>query len=357
MKKLLVLLSIIAVALASCTSSSGGGDYKTKNLTYIFNQGNYTEQNGEISIYEEETSDISNRVFSQVNRFDLGAIIMDAVSTSAGTGFLICANPDKIIPVNLLTVKAYSDGIKQGVSNPRNAALAGNNYLCVTNAGIDVDTEGGTYDYTNGTLAVYSVNDLSYLGSVTIGANVQGVVTDGEQTAYVAYKDGIAVVQIDGLKVTETYVDDTYTGSPKQIVRIDEKLYISYPYEGIVVVDPDKMKCVARYNGPIDYDGILVVDAKKNLYTLSTTYNPDYTVSSSKVYMVKGNGDFQELYSGEHVTAFSVIPFTNHPVVAECNDYVTNSTIKILDADGRVLDSKSVGIGAFKFIFCTYLSE
>ena len=68
-------------------------------------------------------------------------------------------------------------------------------------------------------------------------------------------------------------------------------------------------------------------------------------------------GDYTVIYSGHHVSGFAVSPFTGHYIVAECNDYTTNSSILFLDDYGQTIDTATAGVGAFKFLFCSYITQ
>ena len=361
MKRFFIVLVVMAVAFSACSSDNGNDDpFRTVEYTYIFNQGNYTEQNGEISVYEEDAHTTINRVFHQVNGYELASTIMDVTAIKTGLGYLLCANPDKLVPVAMIGLGALSQGVTNGIDNPRSMA-ASMQSLCVANAGKDFTVdEYYNYTYTNGSLSVYDVQTTEFISNVHIGNNVQGVAVDNEQKAYVTHDGGVTMVDLYGMKIIDTYKDEVYTGAPKQIIYLPQNnsLAISYPYQGIVLVEPGTFRCLNRFNGPVDYDGILYVSNDNELYTISTEYNSDYTVKSSKVYNVsQRTGDYTVIYSGHHISGFAVIPFTGHFIVAESNDFTTNSSILILDESGEIIDTQASGIGAFKFLFCSYITQ
>ncbi len=362
MKQVFIVLVALAGVFTACMSDSSNNSdepLRTVEYTYVFNQGNYTEQNGEISAYEESSHIMINRVFHQVNGYEIASTIMDAGAIQNGIGYLLCANPDKLIPVSMIGLGALTQGTSKGIDNPRSMAMSSQN-LCVANAGQDYEVdEYYNYNYTNGSLSLYDPQTSALISNVHIGCNVQSVAIDNNERAYVTYEDGVAIVNLDDLRVIDTYKDAVYSGAPKQVVYLSgsNKLAISYPYQGIVIIEPGSANFVNRFNGPIDYDGILYA-GDGGLYTISTEYNADYTVKSSKVYNVGlTGGDYTVIYSGHHVSGFAVSPFTGHYIVAECNDYTTNSSILFLDDYGQTIDTATAGVGAFKFLFCSYITQ
>ena len=110
--KFIILLAAVASALFSACTPWQSVEYEQKNRVVILNQGNYTAQDASVYIYDEDTKEMTVNAYSKANNnTKLGATLMSGTYSMYGFGYLLCANPDKIEVVNILTMQSLSNPI------------------------------------------------------------------------------------------------------------------------------------------------------------------------------------------------------------------------------------------------------
>lgn len=363
--KFIFLLAVAASALFAACTPWQGIEYVQKNRVIILNQGNYTAQDASVYIYDEDTKEMTVSAYSKANNSTkLGATLMSGTYSIYGYGYLLCANPDKIEVVNILTMQTLSNPIKEKLSNTRDITLAGE-YILVTNAGQDYTVnEDGSWEYTNSYVSIYNINNHSFKDSINVGSDAQGIICVNS-TAFVATKDGIVKIEYDGttFKKTGVYQDEHFTGPVKCLVADNNYIYASIPGYGILVYNPYEDKTVKRYEMAemLDSNANITLGPDNCIYTYATTFSPtDWSVENSNVFKLNlTTGETSHIYNGEYVYGVGVSPYSGNVFISEANEFQTNSTIYINkpDQSETLVDRQFAGIGAFKFLFVRNFEE
>lgn len=363
MKKFtLLLLAALSAVLFSCNKNNG--EYETdlviKNKVVILNQGNYTEQNASIYLYDEDTRTMVPNAYAAANSgTKLGATLMSGTYSTTGVGYLLCSNPDKIEIVDILSMKVLTAPITEKLSNCREIIGAGN-FIFVTNAGTEYNVNpDGSYEYTNSYVSAYNASNLIYMDKVDVGSDAQGLAWL-ENRLFVGTKDGIAVLIQDGnhLKLEKVYKDEMYTGAVKYLCVANDKVYASVPGYGVFEYDPYDGRTRNRYELPLDSNGYILMGPDSKIYTCATIYNTtDWSVESSKVYQLDpATGTINTIASGEYLFSVGVSNYTKNIFISEANGFTTNSTVQIINPEKGLVGAETAGVGTFRYLFVSYLA-
>ena len=359
MKKIFLFFSVAAALIfTSCNSDSR--PTVLNNVVCILNQGNYSQHNGSIYLYEETTKSMSENVFFKSNNYELGATIMDGIYNSYGIGYILCSNPDKIEIIDITNGRTATDPITDedgGLRNTREITL-GENYIFVSNAGSDyvVDNLTGAYEYTNSFVSIYNAYDNELVKKIEVGSDAQDLIYANSKL-YVATKDGIVVIRCDGndqFSIETTLRDENFAGPVKYLCFINNVIYASIPGKGIWAVSPTG-NTVNTYQVTLGYDGYLFADANNYIWTIVT----DYAAGTSNIYKFDPKtGSYESAVpAGQDYYSVGVSPVTGNVYYSEANGYTSNSTLFVYDQkNNQVIDTKVAGVGAYRYLFFSYLT-
>ncbi len=360
--KLFILTLFSAALLWSCDTGNDYKDYVQRNKVLILNQGNYTEQNSSICVYDENTRTLVPNAFSAANGgTKLGATLMSGTYSPMGLGYLLCSNPDKIEVIDMFTMRVISSPITEGLLNTREIAVS-NGYIFVTNAGDDpVEVAPYTYEYPNSYVSIYSATDHRLVATIPVGTDAQGLIAL-QNSIFVGTKEGIVHIEKSGRDFykNDVYTDEVYTGAVKYLCGTENRLFMSVPGYGVLAYTPYENKVLKRYELPLDANGFITVNPMTgDVYSIVTTYNADWSIESSKVYKLNPDSEaITEVHRGEYLYSVGVSPASGHLFTSEANGFTTNSTLKVIDmTTGDMVNSATVGVGTFRYLFYSYLDE
>lgn len=362
MRKIFTFLTLVAVlALTGCNTSSNMRIVQHHNVC-ILNQGNYSEGNSSISVYDESTGTITNNAFEKANGYKLGATLMSGGFNSYGVCYLLCANPDKIEVVDIITMKSLAEAITDGLNNPREILVAGS-FFFVTNCGDEyIVADDGSWVYTNSYVSIYSAVSNSKLKDIYVGSDAHGMAfkENGlyEGTLYVGTRDGIVAIDCNAngeFKMRdEVYSDEEYTGNVRYLHVSGELVYASVPNKGIYAYNPSNKNTAWRSDIPVDFNGNMSGN-DKTIYTYATMYNPDYTIASSDIYALDlSSRNYTKVASGENLYSVGVSPSSGNIFYSEANGFTTNSTMTVISNNGTPVDLETAGVGTFRYLFYSY---
>lgn len=352
--------AIVLIALSSATFTSCSKDeipvVLSENLALIINQGNFTEQSASLSIYDENSNTITNRVYETANGgISIGATIISGWVNNSKKAFLVCNYPDKIEIIDAKTAVKQGNAITDHLSNPR--AIAGDSQnLYVSNWSTQyVVNESYYYEYINSYIAIFDATTYQYKKSVAVGTDAEGILLNGTKL-YVATKAGVVVINTSdpSFPILTTVRHPNAAGSAKNLA-IDKngKIWASFPATGLVQIEPSTNTALATVVVPVDQmDGYICSDGDgSRILTYYTRFNSSWMSEEAKIYAVDvATRTVNTLINGNYFYGVGASPNTGNIFTAEVS-FSSNSVLKVSNYAGIYINSATAGIGTSRYLF------
>lgn len=360
MKKIFLLFAF-AVSLVFTSCNSDPLPTERHDVVYVLNSGNYSEHNGSIYLYDETTKRMENNIINKSNGEELGATIMDGIYNVYGMGYILCSNPDKIEIIDLYRNpgRRLTNPITDADGQLRNTReiMLGDNWIFVSNQGETyVEQPDGMYEYTNSFVSIFDANTNTLAGKVEVGSDAQDLVYSNNKL-YVATKDGIVVVRCEptgDFRISNTIEPEAdFAGPVKHMCIVNGVIYASIPGKGIWAVSIGSETTVDTYAMELDYDGYLFLADDGYIYT----YVNDYAASTANVlkFDPKNGNVTSAVPEGHNFYSVGVSPATGNIFYSEPNDYITNSTMNVVDGKtGQIIDTQVAGVATYRYLFLSY---
>jgi hypothetical protein len=350
------LLAVLAViALVSCTKDENPIVIQPEKKVIVINQGNYTEHSASLSVYDEVTGTVQNRVFESANGISIGATIISGTISADGKAYLVCNNPDKIEIIDAKTFKIAGNPMISGLESPRNAIVY-QNRIYVSNWGYEYIVNSiGFWEFNKSYVSVYDLNTKSFIKKVLVGTDAEGMVIYNSKL-FVAVKEGVAVVDIanDNMSLFTTIKPAGINGGAKYITfDRNSKLWASFPEKGVVQIDPLTMSVMGSVVVPVDaMDGYITTDVYgEKILTYHTKFNSSYMPEEAGIYSVDvSSKSVSKIFSGIYFYGVGVSPFTGSVFTAEVS-FTSNSLMKVFGIDGTSKGSATTGVGTCRYLF------
>lgn len=360
MKKIFLLFAF-AVSLVFTSCNSDPLPTERHDVVYVLNSGNYSEHNGSIYLYDETTKRMENNIINKSNGEELGATIMDGIYNVYGMGYILCSNPDKIEIIDLYRNpgRRLTNPITDADGQLRNTReiMLGDNWIFVSNQGETyVEQPNGMYEYTNSFVSIFDANTNTLVGKVEVGSDAQDLVYSNNKL-YVATKDGIVVVRCEptgDFRISNTIEPEAdFAGPVKHMCIVNGVIYASIPGKGIWAVSIGSETTVDTYAMELDYDGYLFLADDGYIYT----YVNDYVAGTANVlkFDPKNGNVTSAVPEGHNFYSVGVSPATGNIFYSEPNDYITNSTMNVVDGKtGQIIDTQVAGVATYRYLFLSY---
>ncbi len=353
---LLRLLAIFTLlAIFSCTKDNPEWEYQPDKKVIVINQGNFTEHSASISIYDEQTGQIQNRVYESVNGVSIGATIISGLISPQMQLMLVCNYPDKIEIADARTMVALFTPITEGLANPRNAVID-KDRLYVTNWDYDyIVNDIGFWEFHKSYVAVYDLNTRTLIKKVAVGTDAEGILFY-DSKLYIALKEGVKVLNTtNDLLNTITVIKPANVSGGAKYLALDKqnKIWASFPDRGLVKIDPAYNAALGVVDVPVDYmDGYISPDGTgERILTYNTTFNSSYMPEEAGIYAVDtGSGSVSKIFSGIYFYGVGASPFTGNIYTAEVN-FTSNSLMKIVKPNGTLSGTAVSGVGTSRYLF------
>ncbi|MHC1779516.1 MAG: YncE family protein [Bacteroidales bacterium] len=350
-----LLVAIATLSIISCSKEIPIDIITFDKKVLVLNQGNFTEHSASLSLYDEVTGTMQNRVYETANGVSIGATIVSGAISPANQAYLVCNNPDKIEIIDPKTAKIASASITEGLESPRNAIIT-NNRIYVSNWGNEYNVlPSGFWEFNKSYIAVYDLSTKVLIKKVLAGTDAEGMVIFGNRL-FVAVKEGVRVFDIstDNLNTIATIRPTGVTGAAKHLTYDSSaKIWASFPDKGVVRIDPIYLDVLSIVEVPVDYmDGYITTDAYgTQIYTYNTTFNASYMPEEASIYSVDSHsGNVNKLFTGTYFYGLGVSPSTGNIFTAEVS-FTSNSLMKVVGADGNLKSSAPAGVGTFRYLF------
>jgi hypothetical protein len=353
--KKIVFISLFAILLFSCSKNDPSVIPAGEEKVLVINQGNYTEHSASLSLYDEESQEISNRVYETANGVSIGATIISGLITPSGEAALVCNYPDKIIFIDPATAVDKNKTITDGLASPRNMIVT-STYTYVTNWDYTYNVnEYGVWEFVDSYVAIYDNATMTLQNKVLAGTDAEGILILGNRL-FVAVKEGVAVFSITGntiQKVTVLKPTGVTAGARYMVLDASLRLWASFPGEGVAEIDPVSMAVLSFTEVPVDsMDGFITTDPDGlNILTYNTVFDSQYMPVSASVYKVNASTKVvTQLFTGTYFYGVGVSPFTGDMFTAEVS-FTSNSVMKVVSPDGTLRKSATAGIGTSRYLF------
>ena len=351
-----LLIAFAAILLfTSCEKDTPGTDVTFEQKVLIINQGNFTEHSASLSLFDEKTMTITNRIYETANSgISIGATIISGTVSPQKEAYLVCNNPDKIDIVDAATGKLKSS-ITNSLASPRNMIFAGDK-LFVTNWDYNYEVNDlGWWEYPDSYIAVYDAVSKALVKRIPAGTDAEGIAMFGTRL-FVAVKEGVRVFDAsrEDYPVIATIRPSGVTGNAKHLVFDSSyKLWASFPDKGLVRIDPSSLVADKVVDIPVDsMDGFITSDGKgKKIYTYKTEYDSNYNPTGASIFsMDVADFSISEVFTGTYFYGVGVSPSTGNIFTAETS-FSSNSLLKVAGPDGILKTSAGAGIGTSRYLF------
>jgi YVTN family beta-propeller protein len=349
-RKLLMLLTVVAmISVQSCSDDDPAPVKPGPDGFFIVNEGGFPNENTSISFYDRETDEVTNNIFAAVNGRPLGlqaqsmAVVEDkAYIMVQGTGKIEVIDADEYTSIATITddienprylvavssTKAYvsdwgADGLTGTVKvldltmnevtktiptgQGANRMLKVGNVVYVTNA--------GGYGYDN-TVKVIDTNADAVTATITVGDNPNSIQRDAAGNIWVASSGAVAYnpdFSIDEANSTKGSISKIASNNTESL-RLEVNA-VTYGGAGDLSISPNGQTLYYSFNGGV--------------YSMGTTA----TSLPTSTFLTKS-------YYG-----FNVDPFNGNLIGALAPNFSSAGSIEVMDEDGTVLDTYTVGIG------------
>ncbi|MFA6769637.1 MAG: DUF5074 domain-containing protein [Bacteroidales bacterium] len=351
----LLMSTLVALSFVACSKENSDPLVSMDQKVIVINQGNFTEHSASISLYDETSSTIENRVYEQANGVAIGATVISGAVAPNKQAYLVCNNPDKIEIIDSRTAKTVAESITKGLATPRTALIT-DTRIYVTNWDYDyVVAPSGFWEYPNSYVAVYDLQTKELLKKVLVGTDAEGLVLYSNNL-FVATREGVNVLDVTGDKMISLAVIRAadVTGAAKHLT-FDNKamIWASFPDKGVVQISPSSLSVIKVVEVPVDnMDGYITSGPKgEYVYTYHTIFNDSYMPEKASIYSVEtSTGSVSTLFSGTYFYGLGVSPSTGNIFTAEVS-FTSNSLMKIVTSQGSVKETAVAGIATCRYLF------
>lgn len=147
--------------------------------TYVFNQGNFSQNNGTISFVPRNSATVSDDIFNTANARTLTGGVQDYTEID-GKGLILVDNStagqDKVEIVEIGTFKSRTSIGTPGIENPRKVVAVGPNRAYVSCWDVSGSFDNGTFYKDPGYIAVVDLNNGTVSKKIVATRGVQNLV-------------------------------------------------------------------------------------------------------------------------------------------------------------------------------------
>jgi hypothetical protein len=356
MKKNLFLVLMPALVAAGCMGEGENTLWRTDVVTVVVNEGNAAAKNGSINFYYEADSTLKT---DPIKNDAIQATIQSATFTNGGTLWLVCNNPDKIMPFGVETGN-YAPAITDSLRNPRHLAVYNNSYslsLFVTNKGAAAADGSFPNSYVQ-VLTLNNGNTFTPTKRLACGPDAEGIIIVSNKI-YVATGADVKVFDINYLDNPPKTIAYTSTwGAAKQFV-LDSlyNLWVSHSGGKVQYINTQNVERVKEYDIPLDALSGDIALTRNGKHIVSFVAEKDGAGADSvTIYRTDvATGVASPIFTGKYnVRGISVNRLTSSIYVASADKGATaKSTLLLINEDGKLLHSLETGIGTKQFRFFT----
>jgi hypothetical protein len=351
-----------AIVLLGALLATGCADHNPppmyhSALVAVVNEGNYTDHNGSVNYYDEETR--------QLARHPLGTALGATYQSAAFHNHLlwvVCNGPDKIAAFDAVTGVLTRTEITNGLLSPRFAAFH-EHYLLVTNWGEPVaDGEWSPgipkYVYPNSYVAVFDIEDNDHLvRKLPCGYDAEGLII-AHNRLFVATQHGVKVFDLSAPEMPELpagIAARRFTGNAKHFVTdASGYIWVSFTDGGVLQFDPTTGTALKEHALALDaFTGnIAITRDGRQIVSYATRYDEAFNYQGSSLYLTDLSSGSSRAFGEGFYNYYSVgvSPHTGHIYTADTK-FDENSILLVYDESGRKQDTQEAGVGTSRYVF------
>lgn len=315
---------------------------------FIVNEGTFGSANTSISFYDRETDLITNNLFEAVNGRPLGDQAQ-SMTVFEGKAYIVVQGSGKIevIDANEYTSVA---SITDDIESPR--------YMLGVSATKGYVSDWGA-DGLTGTVRVLDLTTNEVTKTIPTGFGPNKMLKVGD-LVYVTHVGGFGNDNM--VKVIDTNTDEVTAsitaGDNPNSIQVDAAGNIWVTSSGIIAFDPfpviDEANSIKGSISKItDDEEVLRLEVNGFVYGGATNLeiSPDgqtlYYIFNGSVYSMPVSATSlptSPLLEGKYYYGFSVDPFNGNLIGTVAPDFISAGTIEVLDGDGTLLNTYTVGI-------------
>ena len=312
---------------------------------FVLNEGSYQKNNAGMMYFDwnSDTSYTSDLFLAQ-NGIGMGDVGQDILVDNDNL-YVILSGSKVIYQLNSVGVVQKTIHVDDQLGDPRYGVIE-DGYLYVTCYG--------------GFVAKYTAKDLSFVGSVKVGANPEYIIEEDGKLYCTCSGWGAdkRVACID----TKTFAEASYfdvMDNPDRIIEVDDHIFVqgygadySYPW-GELNVKTGEFKQIGNASAWTAYNGTLYLcNSVTDWSTYATTnYFTSYNVKTGSLNEASFLKNAPEELMSISVYGMSVNEKTGHLYIMT-SDFVNNGTIYHFAADGSYVGKMaSTGVSPRKIVF------
>jgi hypothetical protein len=341
-----IFIAILSALIAT-------GCWKSENTLWKIDVVAVVVNEGSINFYYEAYDSLAT---NPIKNDAIKAAIQSATFTSNGALWVVCNNPDKIVPFSVETGN-YAPAITDSLQKPRHLAVYSDSYsmsyrLFVTNKGAMADDGSFPDSYVQ----VFTLNGNTFTPTKRLpcGPDAEGIAIVGNKI-YVATGAGVKVFDVNYLSNESTTLAYTTTwGAAKQFVLDSlNNLWVSYSGGKVQYIYTQSVKSVKECDILLDARSGNIALARNGKHIFSFV-NDDADVDSVTIYRtdVATGTPSEVLSTGKYkMRGISANLFTNSIYLAAEED--GKSALLLIDEDGKPVYRQETGVGTKQFRFFT----
>jgi DNA-binding beta-propeller fold protein YncE len=341
---LLLLAAIFSVGLSGCDKSTEIIRGEFARGVIIVNEGNFSEVNGTIGFYNNDSSDVSQDIFNQVNGISPGGIIQ-SVYFYENLAFIIDQVGNRIEVVEAETFKSVAT-IETGLNTPR--------YMVVANGKGYVSNWGAfdaNFNLPDSYLAVIDLTNYTVTKEIKTDNGSEGMLVFGDNV-YVANSNSNT---IEIINTTDDVVAGSIVVPAAPLGLIEDKngkaWVLSSKFFGesaLAQLDLPAERVMKSFLISGSAKSLNTNGAKDQIYYLSMPFGSDAVV---KKVSIEATEDVAEaLITAPNLYGLGVDPVTGLIYVGNHNGFRGNGTV-IRYEGSTLLDSFAAGIAPNGFVF------
>ncbi len=344
----LLSLMVISLLVFSCNDDEPKpAENEVSEGFYVINEGAFGGGNASLSYFDRETQTVTNDIFNTVNGIPLGDQAQ-SMTIHGENGYIVVQNSALVHVIDLQSHELIAT-IDDGLESPRF-------FLGISDSKGYVSDWGS--DGLTGTIRVIDLESFEVTNTIETGSGTNRLILNGTDVFAVnaggwGRDNTVVVIDSESDAVTN---EITILDNPNGIVSdangdlwVSAAGYTAYDESFNVVEEESTPGGIIKLSSDGTVSDTYAFETLQGVSSLSVSPEGDvlYFLSSGQLFQMNVSDQSlpENSLSDAFFYGFGVDPETGNVVGCEAPDFSSNGNIKILSADGMLLDTYEVGIG------------